>query len=215
MTSTTVVAAAPSVVASTSTTTTSGAESDAPVKRDATRFLNREISWLAFNSRVLEEASNTRHPLLERLRFLSISASNLAEFYSVRLAGILLMSRDGVKSLSTDGLTLAQQLDTVARKSRQIMAEQQRVFVQLRAELTDNRIVLCCVKDLTLVQRDFLDRWFMEQLFAVLTPLAIDPAHPFPFIQNMTLVLVLKLHRVRDGHMISALIPLPSQVSRC
>ncbi len=183
------------------------------------RFLNRELSWLDFNLRVVEEAENPNHPLLERVRFLSISASNLDEFYSVRVAGLIGQARAGVVTLSPDGRTPAQQLAEIRALAGRVMAEQLRVWHDLRAAL--GRVGLDLLSDpaslarvLGIEDRRWLDTWFMERIFPVLSPLAIDPAHPFPFIPNMGLVMALRLVREADGHGMRALIPLPAQIER-
>ena len=178
------------------------------------RFINRELSWLAFNHRVLEEADNTRHPLLERLRFVSISASNLDEFYSVRVAGLVGQERAGVSTQSPDGLTAAQQLAAIRAQGHGLMADQQRAWHELRGALEDAGIVVCTTIMLCDADIAWLDAWFMERVFPVLTPLAIDPAHPFPFIPNMGLVKVLRLTHDSDPNGMRALIPLPAQVER-
>jgi polyphosphate kinase len=178
------------------------------------RFINRELSWLDFNRRVVEEAENERHPLLERLRFISISAANLDEFYSVRVAGLIGQSKAGVLQASPDGRTPAQQLVDVEARARALMAEQQKVWRTLRAALAEHGIVVAEPEALSEQDRSWLDAWFMERVFPVLTPLAIDPAHPFPFIPNMGLVMALLLLRDEDGHAMRALIPLPAQVDR-
>ncbi|MGH7049398.1 MAG: RNA degradosome polyphosphate kinase, partial [Acetobacteraceae bacterium] len=159
------------------------------------RFINRELSWLDFNQRVVEEAENRRHPLLERLRFVSISASNLDEFFSVRVAGLIGQAKAGVQQPSPDGLTAAQQLVAIGRRARALMAEQNRVWQELRSELEAAGLTVCEAAALSAAERVWLEHWFMERVFAVLTPLAIDPAHPFPFIPNMGLVQALRLVR--------------------
>ncbi len=178
------------------------------------RFINRELSWLAFNSRVVEEAENTRHPLLERLRFVSISASNLDEFYSVRVAGLIGQARAGIGSVSPDGRTPEQQLADVTEEARRLLDKQQSVWVELRGLLASNGIEVCDPARLSEADLRWLDAWFMERVFPVLTPLAIDPAHPFPFIPNMGLVMVLQLQHADDRQMMRGLIPLPAQVDR-
>ena len=178
------------------------------------RFINRELSWLDFNHRVVEEAQNAHHPLLERLRFVSISASNLDEFFSVRVAGLIGQAKAGVTSLSADGRTPAQQLGELQIRAAALMAMQQTAWKDLRGLLADAGIIVCDPATLPAVDQDWLAAWFMDRIFPVLTPLAIDPAHPFPFIPNMGLVMVLKLHRDEDHTAMSGLIPLPSQVDR-
>ena len=179
-----------------------------------TRFINRELSWLAFNERVLAEAENPRHPLLERLRFLSISASNLDEFYMVRVAGLKGQCLAGIKTLSQDGLTPGQQLDAIGERAAALMEAQQVTWMALRAELAEAGIALIEPTDLEPGDRAWLDERFMADLFPVLTPLALDPAHPFPFVANRGFGLALQLDRVRDGERLQALILIPPSVDR-
>ncbi|HEX2943523.1 MAG TPA: RNA degradosome polyphosphate kinase [Rhodopila sp.] len=194
-------------------------EADPIVDKPATtdtpeRFINRELSWLDFNHRVLEEAENPHHPLLERLRFLSISASNLDEFYSVRVAGLIGQAKAGATVTSADGRTAAQQLAEVRSRSEMLLADQQRVLRNLNALLKDAGIELCKPETLPEADIAWLEAWYMERVFPVATPLAVDPAHPFPFISNMGLVLALLLVREEDGQGMRGLLPLPGQVER-
>ncbi len=178
------------------------------------RFINRELSWLAFNRRVIEESLNRRHPLFERLRFLSISASNLDEFYMVRVAGLMGMVREGVTTASADGMTPAQQLAKVDETARGLIADQQRIWAELHAELRREGIAVVTGEEIAPRDRDYLAAQFAEQIFPVLTPLAIDPAHPFPFIPNLGFTIAVQLSNKRDGKEFSALIPVPSQLKR-
>ena len=177
------------------------------------RFFNRELSWLAFNRRVIEESENPRHRLLERLRFLAISANNLDEFYMVRVAGLREQVREGVRTLSLDGLSPAQQIEKINEEAARLMAEQQRVLKALRQGLATEGLKLVEPADLTTVERGWAETKFLSDVFPVLTPLAIDPAHPFPFIPNLAFSQVLKLRRA-DGRTSFALVPIPAQVAR-
>jgi polyphosphate kinase len=178
------------------------------------RLINRELSWLAFNTRVLEEAKNERHPLLERLRFLSISAANLDEFYMVRVAGLKGMVRAGVGTISDDGMRPQQQLDSIDAMAMKLMAEQHEVWLTLQQLMKAVGISVIDAKDLTAAEREWLQGRFMSNVSPVLTPLAIDPAHPFPFIPNLGLALVLQLRRRQDGREMDALVPIPGQIAR-
>ena len=178
------------------------------------RFINRELSWLAFNMRVLEEASNQRHPLLERVRFLSISADNLDEFYMVRVAGLVDMLQTRSTLLSDDGMTPAEQLAAIRERASTLMARQQEVWANLQEELRGAGIAVLDPSELTEGERTWLDQYFIDQVFPILTPLAIDPAHPFPFIPNGGFSTILKLQRKDDRRPLMALLPLPPQVDR-
>jgi polyphosphate kinase len=178
------------------------------------RFYNRELSWLQFNRRVLEEAQNENHPLLERLRFLSISASNLDEFYMVRVAGIYGQVTANVQSLSQDGLTPAQQLRTINRFAGSLVADKQACWRSLRAQMAEAGIQILEQKDLRAAERGWLQRLFMTHIFPILTPIAVDPAHPFPFILNRGLVIVVEMQRNSDDKAMNGLIPIPGQLER-
>ncbi|MBB3712148.1 polyphosphate kinase [Limimaricola variabilis] len=190
-----------------------------PVSLDAdltgpARFVNRELSWLGFNFRVLEEAENPRVPLLERLRFLSISATNLDEFYTVRVAGLRELAQTGNATPAMDGLTPAEQLRQIDSEARALMARQQEIFKALCDEMAREGIAILTREDITKADRAFLADAFLNRVFPVLSPLAIDPAHPFPFIPNEGLALALALERVSDKKSLRALLPVPAQIDR-
>jgi polyphosphate kinase len=178
------------------------------------RFINRELSWLAFNERVLAEAENHRHPLLERVRFLSISANNLDEFYMVRVAGLKGQHLAGIKTLSQDGLTPAQQLDAINQRAGKLMADQQVTWIALCSELDEAGISVTDPTNLELRDSLWLENRFMTEIFPVLTPLAIDPAHPFPFVANRGFGLALELERVSDSVRLQALTLIPPSIGR-
>ena len=185
-----------------------------PIRIEAARYYNRELSWLQFNRRVLEEAHNRRHPLLERLRFLSISASNLDEFYMVRVAGLYGQLAAGVVQRSQDGLTPAQQLTEINRFAADVVSDQQACWTALKDELAAAGIVIVEPKELLPAEKTWLEQQFLARHLPVLTPIAVDPAHPFPFIQNRALTVGVELRRERDGKTMHALLPIPSQLER-
>ena len=178
------------------------------------RFINRELSWLAFNERVLEETRNEAHPILERLRFLSISASNLDEFYMVRVAGLKGQVDAGVNNPSPDGMTPGQQLAAIQKRATRLMTSQQSEWRALRELLRSADISVLDPEELTRRERNWLYEYFGAQIFPVLTPLAVDPAHPFPFIPNRGLSLALSLEDPAASEAMMALLPLPSQIRR-
>ena len=178
------------------------------------RFINRELSWLAFNERVISEAENAGHPLLERLRFLSISASNLDEFYMVRVAGLKGQMVAGVTTPSEDGLTPAQQLAAINQRARKLMHDQQEIWRHVRQQLREVDFSVIGPQDLSVEDRAWLEAAFMTHVFPVLTPLAIDPAHPFPFVANRGIGLALQLTRPGDGKQMQALLLLPGAIGR-
>jgi polyphosphate kinase len=189
--------------------------SDAPASAPpGARYFNRELSWLAFNRRVLEEACNPAHPLLERLRFLSISGANLDEFFMVRVAGLKGQQLLNVEEPSADGLTPAQQLAAIQEEAERLTESQQSVWRELRSALGEAGIEVVGRKALEPEAEQWLDRHFREQIFPVLTPQAIDPAHPFPFIPNKGFSLIFDLKRRSDGEPIRELLMMPATLPR-
>ncbi|MGX0876162.1 polyphosphate kinase [Roseovarius sp. MBR-154] len=178
------------------------------------RFFNRELSWLGFNWRVLEEAQNPRVPLLERLRFLSISATNLDEFYNVRVAGLRELAKAGNTTPAADGLTPAEQLVLINDNARGLLEAQQNTYEALRREMEDENIAILDRRSLSDADKDVLAEVFLHKVFPVLSPLAIDPAHPFPFIPNLGFSLALQLERKSDKRPLRALLPIPQQIDR-
>ncbi|MCC6204710.1 MAG: RNA degradosome polyphosphate kinase [Hyphomicrobiales bacterium] len=185
-----------------------------PATTNPDRFVNREFSWLQFNRRVLEEAENTRHPLLERVRFLSISAANLDEFFMVRVAGLAGQVRQGIAVKSPDGRTPEQQLDQILLEVGRLQEDQQRSLSTLMQLLKAEGIEMIAGSGLAKDDRSWLEEHFMEQIFSVMTPLSIDPAHPFPFIPNLGFSVALQLRHRKNGEEMNALLRLPVALRR-
>ena len=181
---------------------------------DNARYFNRELSWLAFNRRVLEESQNRGHPLLERLRFLSISGNNLDEFFSVRVAGLKGQQLQDIDERSVDGLTVGQQLTAISADADALMGNQQAVWEAIREELDAAGIVVLDHNEVQGEAADWLERHFRDQIFPVLTPQALDPAHPFPFIPSQGLSIIFDLKRLDDGEPIRELVMIPSTLPR-
>ena len=178
------------------------------------RFVNREFSWLQFNRRVLEESANARHPLLERVRFLAISATNLDEFFMVRVAGLAGQVRENIATRSADGRTPQQQLDQLLVEVGRLQNEQQESFSDLLGLMRKEGIDIVRPDALTRDDKSWLEAYFLESVFPVMTPLSIDPAHPFPFIPNLGFSIALTLRHRRDGEEMTALLRLPTALRR-
>jgi polyphosphate kinase len=196
-----------------SVTEVTAVSATAETQQAEARYFNRELSWLAFNRRVLEEASNLGHPLLDRLRFLSISANNLDEFFMVRVAGLKAHQTLGVEEISPDGMTVAQQLSAITADADRLVTSQHEVWAGLQALLEGAGMdVIDLDEPLDAEAEAWLDQHFREQIFPVLTPQAIDPAHPFPFIPNKGLSLIFELKKGKSS--VRELIMAPSTLPR-
>ncbi|MCP4182125.1 MAG: RNA degradosome polyphosphate kinase [Hyphomicrobiales bacterium] len=182
--------------------------------QDPSRFVNRELSWLDFNRRVLEETENETNPLLERVRFLSISANNLDEFLMVRVAGLFGQARVEIKTTSADGFTPDQQLKAIFPRVAKLQADQQKSWLDLKSLLTEQNINIVEVSELKEATTTWLENHFIESLYSVLTPLSIDPAHPFPFIPNLGYTLIYNLYTDSSKSGMTALVRLPVGLTR-
>lgn len=180
----------------------------------ASRYFNRELSWLKFNERVLEEATNPAHPLLERLRFLSISGTNLDEFFMVRVAGLRGQQSRKIEELSIDGRTPSEQLAATVAAADALMAQQQKLWKKLLKELAAEGIKVVEPTAIGKSHAAEVERYFREQILPVLTPQALDPAHPFPFIPNQGISLIFDMRRKDDGEVVRQLVMIPSSLRR-
>lgn len=178
------------------------------------RYINRELSWLSFNSRVLEEANNKNHPLMERLRFLSICGNNLDEFYMVRVSGLRELVKNKTKVVSQDGLSPVEQLAKINEYANELMAKQQIVWGSLQGEIYKSGFKVLSLKEALEMDTSSLRARFLDEIYPILTPLAVDPAHPFPFIPNLGFAVAFQLSRVEDGKQLSALVPIPPMIPR-
>ncbi|MGC8714829.1 MAG: RNA degradosome polyphosphate kinase, partial [Leptodesmis sp.] len=182
---------------------------------DPQYYFNRELSWIEFNNRVLHEAFDPRTPLLERLKFLSIFSSNLDEYFMVRVAALKQQVEAQVTRLSADGRTAQEQLDLISQRLRPMVMQQHQHFEQaLRPQLAAQGIYLLDYVDLNQEQRNYLHNYFEAQIFPVLTPLAIDPSHPFPYISNLSLNLAVVIQDTETGKELYARVKVPSSLPR-
>lgn len=178
------------------------------------RFINREMSWLAFNQRVLEEAQNPSNPLAERLNFLAISASNLDEFYMIRVAGLKDYMRQGITKHSIDGQTPAEEIEIIDKRVASMVQDQHKCWIELREAIEKEGMAVVKKDHLSAHEREWLEAYFLENIFPVLTPIAVDPAHPFPFLPNLGLALLLQLSVDATGKEQIAIVPLPARLPR-
>ncbi|MAW51268.1 MAG: RNA degradosome polyphosphate kinase [Geminicoccus sp.] len=176
------------------------------------RFINREVSWLGFNERVLAEASRSEHPLLERVRFVAISATNLEEFIMVRLAGLKAQDREGIEALSPEGLTASQQVEMTSNRVRDLQKQQLEVWRTLRDQLAASNIHVIDRNQLTDGEKFYLEETFETEWLPVLTPISVDPTHPFPFIRNLAVSMVMELSRRSDSRRFTGLLMIPSDL---
>ena len=177
-------------------------------------YINRELSWIAFNQRVLDEANNINHPILENLKFLSISGSNLDEFYMVRVAGLHAQVDEGITIKSADGMTPQEQLEEVNKKANLLMANQQKTWKTLKEKVRKKNIHILTKNSLNNEEKKWCSEYFDNHVLPVLTPLAIDPSHPFPFVGNLGLVLSIQLKHKNNNKKRNALLPLPTILPR-
>ncbi|MDQ6690892.1 MAG: polyphosphate kinase, partial [Gemmatimonadota bacterium] len=182
---------------------------------DPSLYINREMSWLAFNARVLHEAFDPRNPLLERVKFLSIFSTNLDEFYMVRVAGLRRQIAAGVQQVPADGLTPGQQLDAVTERVADLMEQQRKCLYEvLLPELAKHGIAIVGMSDLAETELARINQFFESQVFPVLTPLAVDPGHPFPYISNLSLSIAVQVHDPATGTTRLARIKVPKSLPR-
>jgi len=194
--------------------TTSSDKTKPEEKKPKRLYFNREMSWLSFNTRVLQEAENENVPLLERLRFLSISASNLDEFYMVRVAGLRTQELAGITEESFDGFTPQRQLEKIGKRVRKVKKAQEKCWNSLRKKMSKEGIKVKSLEDLSEAEKEKLRILYDSQVLPLLSPLAVDPAHPFPFIANLGFGMVLSLARKNQADPLYAIIPIPQQAPR-
>ena len=178
------------------------------------KYINRELSWLKFNDRVLFEAQNLENPLYERVKFLSIAGSNLDEFFMVRVAGLYSQIKQEVDSLSSDGLTPDEQMEEVISETKKLLIKQNKIYIQLLTELKKDNISLVKPVNLNTKDKKKLLEIFKEEIYPLLTPSAIDPAHPFPFIINQGRALVMRLRKKNKKRILNSIIVVPKALSR-